>query len=606
MNMRFPFDRSSASVGLLRMRFCFILVVWLCAMVRASGELAVGKPEWGFNGAVVENSFNLLTVEVRNTGSGAFEGELVLDDGGPFGGSTSAPYKQQVFIAPGAARFVQFYPYLTSSFGDWTLRWETAGGGREKFENLKRDAPAVVILIDPAGIGARSLKMQAFNESHFPSTVAATNGLHAVVLDHQPRWDAARREAFLDWFRKGGIVHVLPGPDGTVPQFSDEFAVLNTTGPATVGTGLVVKHAIPTGEITEAILAKAGYPSPVLPDYSGNQREHSDHGLFRKLGTVTKANIAWGTIYGLTAIYVLLIGPVFFFLRKRDYRKLLVGFLLTVGLFAWIFTAVGRRGYGEKQIYHSLAIAQSVGGARWDVRHWVHAFATTGDEYRFHYAGPSQLYAAISQGDSVRGAVLLGKDAEFTADIPLFSSRPFLHQGVLTGPDLGLKLDEFKATSNRTVLQKLRIKTGAQFPSAPIVVVVQYRGQYHQLQKDADGWTLAGNSASLGHQVFNSEIEDFRMYGGEAPESARAWLRNGAGVLGRFVSLNSGSRQYPHRLLRADQIRVFVYTDTPRDFPLVSDDFEAGIGYVLYVQDLTLPPNDDAQKLATDGSPTRH
>jgi hypothetical protein len=177
---------------------------------------------------------------------------------------------------------------------------------------------------------------------------------------------------------------------------------------------------------------------------------------------------------------------------------------------------------------------------------------------------------------------------------------------VLTGPDLELKLEEVKLGSNRTSLQKFRIKTGANFPAAPIVVVVQYRGQYHQLQKDAAGWTLAGNSAGLGQQVFNTEMEDSRSYGNEPPASARAWLRNGAGVLGRFVSLNSGSRQNPHRLLRADQIRVFIYTDTPKDFPLVSDDFEAGIGYVLYVQDLTLPPNDDAQKLATDGSPTRH
>jgi hypothetical protein len=590
------------------MRFCFIFLVWLCAMMRASGELAVGQPEWGYNGMAVENSFNIFTVEVRNTGRNAFEGELVLDDGGPFGGSTSAPYKQQVFIAPGTARFVQFYPYITSGYGDWMLRWEAAGGGREKIENLKRGAPAVVILIDPAGLGARSLKMHAFNEAHFPPTVAATTGLHAVVLDHQPRWDPVRREAFLDWFRKGGIVHLLPGPDGALPQFSDELAVLNTAGPTTeTGAGLVVKHAIPTGEITEELLANAGYPTPVGRRIPTREVTQTITTYFVNSAPLRNRTLPGETIYLLTAAYVLLVGPVFYFLRKRDYRKLLAAFVLTVGCFAWLFTYVGRRGYGEKQIYHSLAVAQSVGGARWDVRHWVHAFATTGDEYRFHYAGPSQLYAAISQGDSVRGAVLQGKDAELIADIPLFSSRPFLHQGVLSGPDLGLKLEEFNAGPNRMSLQKLRIKTGAQFPADPIVVLIQYRGQYHQLQKDSNGWTLASNSANSGQSIFDNGNDDYPMYGYyESPESARSRLRNGAGTLGKFVSLNGRSRPHPHRLLRTDQIRVFVYTDAPKGFSLVSDNFESGIGYVLYVQDLTLPPPDDAQKLATDGSPTRH
>jgi hypothetical protein len=286
---------------------------------------------------------------------------------------------------------------------------------------------------------------------------------------------------------------------------------------------------------------------------------------------------------------------------------LLAGFLLTVGFFAWLFTAIGRRGYGERQIYHSLAIAQSIGGARWDVRHWVHPFATSGDEYRFQYAGPSQLYAAISQRDSVRGAVLQGKDAQFIAEIPLFSSRPFLHQGVLGGPDLGLKLEEFHAGPNRMNLQKLRIKTGPQFPAEPIVVAIQFRGQYHQLQNEPNGWTLVSNSAHSGQQLFDDGNDDYPRYGNnDSPESARAWLRNGVGALGRLVSLSGRTRAHPHRLLRTDQIRVFVYTDAPKDFRLKSEEFEAGLGYVLYVQDLTLPPTDNAQKLATDGSPTRH
>jgi len=70
------------------------------------------------------------------------------------------------------------------------------------------------------------------------------------------------------------------------------------------------------------------------------------------LAGVTKPKIAWWLIYLLTGVYVIIIGPVVFSFCGSGPLPgyLLAGFLGTVTLFAWVFTAVGRRGYGESQV----------------------------------------------------------------------------------------------------------------------------------------------------------------------------------------------------------------------------------------------------------------
>src|SRR5687767_11205985 len=181
------------------MRLRFIFLLWLLVVPCIHAELSLGKPEWGFDGSAVAQSFNILTVEVRNVGTQPFEGTLILDDGGRFGHRTSAPYRQQIFVAPGATRNVQFYPYFSGGFGDCRITWKEQGGGDVPIDAPAMGSPAVVLLADFDAPNLRSVRMRAFNEANFPPTAAATDALRAVVLDHQPRWDAPRREAFLDW-----------------------------------------------------------------------------------------------------------------------------------------------------------------------------------------------------------------------------------------------------------------------------------------------------------------------------------------------------------------------------------------------------------------------
>lgn len=542
---------------------------------------------WGFNGTVVQGMFNPLSVEIRNGGPKVFDGEIFLN-------GDSAPSVQQVFLAPGSSRVVQFFPYIQDAYRKFSLAWKDDRENEVGLDDVRVGAPAVTILADPNGPSLRSAKMRVFPENLFPPTVAATHALAAVVLDHAPRWDPPRREAFVDWVSSGGIVHLVRGINDELPQFTEELAVLNSTAERTaVGAGVVLRHVATLADVSEDWLKTKGFPAPGIHKDGKGQTYDFDASLFARLSAVTRPNIAWGLIYGLTAIYIALIGPVFYILRKRDYRLLLLGFLLTVAGFAWIFTIVGRRGYGEKQIYHSIAIARSLGGARWDVTEWIHAFATSGDTYRFQHAGGSQLYAAPSNNETVRGSITAGKDAHFDADIPLFSSRPFLHSGALTGDDCSVEVAAWEnVRAGASGIEKLQLKPGAGFPQKVLKVIAQSGNDFYAVEQKQNLWS-AGDTTLLprGDLFPQHEYDQSWRYQNADAETSKQQLRELAGALvARSENLSEAFKIHiPRRPPAADHIRLFIYAEAPAGFRLAGDQFQSGIGYVLYVQDISKP-----------------
>lgn len=565
----------------------------------AIAALQVGKPIWGFDGKVLPSSFNLFSIEVSNRGPQAFEGDLVLDDD-----SGAAPYKQGIFLSPGSSRWVQFHPYIGSSVASWRLSWND--GGRREGEDMgrpERGAPATVMLADPNAPGNRTSRMRLFPESLFPTVVGATDGLESVVLDHQPRWDAPRRAAFVDWVRRGGVVHVIPGADGALPQFTDTLAALNIpTGSdrVRIGAGVVVRHDVGRAEITEQWLDKHGFPQRALKSGDQGNVPSLDRFSFNKLAAITRPNINWGLIYLLTILYVVLIGPVFYLLRKRNYRMLLAGFIGTVAIFAWLFTAIGRRGYGEKQIYHSLAIAYPLGEGRFDVQEWIHAFATAGDVYRLEHAGGSHLYGTDAEGDVVRGEITVGKDSHFLADIPLFSSRPFLHRGVMKADDTGLKVVQWEVTKPKggaATLKSLKVEAAPDFRKRVFTAIVEHAGRYHELATTGSGFELKpGGSWKSGEDYFGqTSFQDTGRgyFPGEAgdDEAIVAELRK---LYPLYISRANGEGAYirnylPARPRNGDQARLFLFAEGPPGFQLQGERFQAGRSLVLYVADIFKP-----------------
>ncbi len=591
---------------MIRPLFALLLSIGFALSARA--ELVVRNPVAGFAGTFVPERFNLVSVEIQNNSGQPFEGRISLDDGGM--GGNSVPYEQPLFLSPGASRWVQFYPFV-SGYQRWQLSWRDSSGRGDSMslirgdDSIRSDGPVTVIFNAPDSPRSQDSRLRPFLENLFPPTVTPTAGLHAAVLDHVPRWDAPRRQAFRDWVYRGGLVHLLQGVDGKHPEFADELAPLNIAGDrGFFGAGRIIKHARPRSTIEEKMLEA---DPDLQSDGNGHMTDLSGV-IVNRLSDITKPDIPWGLIYFLTIVYVVLIGPVFYLQRKRDYRVMLGAFVGTVALFAWLFTVVGRRGYGEKQIVHSIGYAESLGGNRHAVTQWMHAFATSSDSYHFQFPGQGHAYAALASSGTVRAHVTNGPDAAFDADIPLFSGRPFVHTGTLTGDDTTVEITDWKAVAGQSKsdlssgrLESLRIKPNPDFPKRIEWMWIVYRGRVYTMAPAGSEWMAesATGSEELSASFSNKEINYYgnygRYYGEEVAGSLEQRLKSRLGTLGPlFAAYLTGAKAYTRQRIAladddADSARLLVFAQSTEALAVPGKNFQFGGGYILYSQILRNP-----------------
>ncbi len=580
------------------------LLFSLALVLSAHAELVVRNPVAGFGGGFVPERFNLLSVEVVNTGAQPFEGVIALDDGG-FRGSP-VKTEQPLFVSPGSTRWVQFYPYVTG-YQRWEISWADKQGRGDSMsimrdeDSVRSGAPVTVVFNSPDSPVTQQTRLRPFVESLFPPSVTATPGLHAAVMDHVPRWDAARRQAFRDWVFRGGTVHLIKGVDGKHPEFEGELAPLNVQGENGVfGAGKIIRHDHTRQTIQEQHL---GEQPKLLSDGAGNMSDLSGL-MVNRLSDITRPNIPWPLIYLLTVVYVVLIGPVFYRQRKRDYRVLLGAFVGTVALFAWLFTVVGRRGYGENQILHSVGYAESLGGNRHLVTQWMHAFATSSDSYRFQYPGSGHAYATLTNSDTVKARVTAGAEAALDADIPLFSARAFVHGGPLAMDDTSVEIVEWKnlSLSKSDRLESLRIKPNPNFPKRVHAMYAVHKDQVYFMSLMGSDWVAknSGGSKNLDSFLDGKHFEYYGRYYGDnldakMPREVRVERRlSDIGQL--FTAVLSGSKLASRQRISfpaqdANTVRLFTYARISETMPTPADAkvFKSGGGYILYSQTLHNP-----------------
>src|SRR5581483_5623718 len=84
-----------------------------------------------------------------------------------------------------------------------------------------------VILDDPNSVMSKGGQMKFhLPDNLFPPFATATDALQLVILDHVPRWEESRRQAFLDWLYLGGTVVVLHDSSGKFPDFAGPMSIL--------------------------------------------------------------------------------------------------------------------------------------------------------------------------------------------------------------------------------------------------------------------------------------------------------------------------------------------------------------------------------------------
>jgi hypothetical protein len=358
---------------------------------------------WGFDGSVQDERFNPLSVLMVNPSPEPFEGAVRLVDGLALA-ANGVSWSQSVFLAPGGSRWLQFGPWVRPGASNWTLTWP---GGAFQIEDPRHGRPATVAL-DPSGDGGASA---SFPAELFPVTVALTDGLGRLVLDHAPRWSPEQRRACAGWVRRGGELHLAAGPDGRLPALGGELAALD----ADAGAGRVVRHQRPRHAVLTGLPAEA----PV-----GEEQPHHNRveAVQRAFGGLTQADPAWGWIFLVLISFLLLAGPGLRWLGRRRPWWVVQGVLLALVAATTVLMAmIGRRGFGESEITHLGVVAEDLGDGGWDATWFGATFVTGSRELGLRPPVQGRALFACPDQERVAGRVLDADGGRLAAAVPLFS-----------------------------------------------------------------------------------------------------------------------------------------------------------------------------------------
>jgi hypothetical protein len=491
---------------------------------------------------------------------------------------------------------VQFYVLTGNGTNAEELSWGRSEHDHWQLDPVKGGPPACVWLRDTENPFAAAGSLRSFPDQLFPTTASAAEGLDAVVLDHAPQWEPARREAFLNWVKLGGTVHLIPNADGKWPVFGTGLEALDSHDDITsVGSGRVIHHQVAAQEMSESFLRHAGYPTRTLMESRSPVIYDFEAPIFRTLGSLTKPKVSWPLVNLLVLAYVVAIGPVHNYYRRRlDYRVSILAFLGCVVVFSLALGITGRRGYGESQTVHSLAVARALGGGQADVTQWISAFATRGSRYVLTHHAPANLYATDRTAEAGSGIIVNGKDGRIELDIPLYSARAFVHRAIMSGDDTTVTVENWEESGG--ILKRLRFKTGPGFPAEPEEIHAVHGNRYYTLARINGGLELSPAAPVLLEAEFSREKLQPLLYA------------NTMAFGGNMGMTDAGSFRYLMPMVTARALKVpdvfastvpppqhhadlelLVVAPAPASFQLQGEGFTREKSWVLYVQDVFKP-----------------
>jgi hypothetical protein len=591
-----------------------IVACWLLSMAsfyQPALAIEVEQELWGFDGRIVLDRFTPLSVLLSNPTDQPAEATLRLQKHGS-GGSQKlgAALVEKVYFSPFASRWVQFYPYITSEWDQWSLTWGRRVDQAYKLQQPRpategaggRASGATVALVDRDHFTADAFSVKTFPENLFPPVAAATRHLHAVLLDHAPRWQKPRRDAFLDWIHAGGRVGLLPGNDGQYPQFGNDLAVLDRpVQTQRVGSGTVVRLQRADDESINRFLrppvARQGAEAEA-DAAAANEPEivrRVEPKIFSALQQMTRPQHHWPLIHALALIYLAIIFPGWYLCARRrvDFRIMLVAFVVVALSFAVIFHTVGRRGYGETTCVNSVAIAQPLAGDSCAVMQWSNVFVTSGSAYKLSYRGSGHLYSTCQQFEQVNGVIDNGLDGSFMVDIPQFSSRNFVHHGSVPHPPVEVEIDTFRADDGK--LNDLVLSIGPSFPTDRRAVHVLYRDRIYSLLNMENELRLTWAEEPIADYLKAGDKLDSQNFAGNPwnngnkPTDPRALYRGLLPLLiARALDIR-GPTAASKYLLAEDRLLLLVYAPATAPFFIDSERLGRQGGSVLYVIDLFVP-----------------
>ena len=607
---------------------CFWTLVGIVAFVFAGGTaqaadlVDVVDVRWGFDGKVIRNRFNILSILVNNPTPDAFDGELVLHKQMSGGQRIDAPVIESVFVGPFGERWVQFYPYIDSDWEEWELEIRPRKGRRGPGIRLnapKTGWPARVMIESAQNPERRTLPVKRLPEVLFPPFVTATDALQAVLFDAPPsHWDEPRRLAFLDWLYRGGTVYVLNDANGSAPVFPATLGVLNSPLEVTTfGAGRVIRTPLTRGELSKESLTRVFATLPkrlVQETYDGPLKELSvidededtsqqtvnryadmsdplsANSFLSRLRSMTQPKHNWALLHLLFWTYIGLVFPGSYLMGRRwaDYRVVYLSLIGVVVVFSLLFGLVGQRGYGESTAVHSVAIARPLPDGQLDVSQWSNAFVTMGGDYEFQHPGSGGLYSTCNISEEVKGVIRNGAEAEFLVDIPPFSSREFAHRMKLklAAPQLTVE----RCTVEGDQLRSLTIATDAAFPKNNELIVALYGNRFYGINRAADKLELGGGLGVAAGYLRVQEFQNFQSpFGGRYGAQDRPVMDQFRDLFTPLIARSlSVSRMGDAEALSIPPhvVRLFYFGPMTPEFAAQSRYFTRQEGWVLYAVDL--------------------
>jgi len=649
MKNRLPFSGPANLPSRGARRVVLAAVVWLLLWCSAGTAHAIDviQTEWGFDGQIVLQRFNLFSALVDNSSATPFEGTIQLKKF-VAGKQVDALIAEPVYLAPFSRRWVQFYPYIKTDWDTWEISWGKAAKERYTPANPRTGNRAAVLLEDPDAISQGAGAIKRLRADLFPPHSTATDCLAALVIDHVPRWDTARQRSFLEWLKRGGRVYLFRTPEGKPLEFTGDLAELNKAADQPrVGAGFVylvdrtrrqldksyVEQVIEAGKrpgagtvttITNVEPPVSADPQATMatpsPGYQFSHYKWEVEGtLLTKLKKMSNPNHSWALIFLLGLMYMALLCPGCYAVGQKysgDYRKTFGFLLITVTAFSLVFLFVGRRGYNEVTVVHAVATARQTPGGNFDVTQWSNAFVVAGGDYTFTHPGTARIYSTCQDEETVRGEIRNGAEAHFTADMPPYSSRPFSHRGQVAAPPIDVTVvewgTEFDQTPLTSVFQdakkivlaeparsliKLKLKKGRSFPAQAAGLYALcgrrlYRLKDHgdSLQLDTDLGTLAAVLKTDLYSEFGARFDPTaqlkrRGMMWQDPTQDEVFLDLFYPLLARSLNLTDQD-EVDEFVFPGDRLRLLIYAPMPETLYVSNPLFNRQQGYVLYSLDL--------------------
>ncbi|MCA9039112.1 MAG: hypothetical protein KDA65_02060 [Planctomycetaceae bacterium] len=608
--------RSKSLIGRLTV-FTSVLVSAFLTHPDFAKAFDIEEVHWGFSGKIFPQEINPLFLRLRNNTGEAEEFTLNLKQrtyGSRSVGATISVAEEgnTIFLAPYTERWVTFYLYASHSSSEVQLFKEDKRVGdpipmpnqsRSATEESIHRSRVLFTASDEFNLN-RNSQLKRFPSEVFPPNLTGTDTLEVVFLDHVPRWQPEQRKTFLRWLNRGGILHLLQTRTGTYPTFDEELAVLN--GPLDhqyIGGGLVIRHPFSQHNLDKKMLediVKQEFDffqtgaTPVNQEnygyhYYGDSLEHY---LFPTLKEYVNPNHNWPVMYLISFLYLLLIFPGAWLVMKKwsDFRITYGSLLLGMLLFALIFNVVGARGYGESTQINSIALAQVLPDDELDVMQYSNAFVTSGGFFELQHQGSGLIYSTGSDSEEVLGKIQLGTQAEFSVDIPPFSSRPFIHRTLINKKAPTVELTTFDPEKG---LSSLELNIDSLDAGSQLWAI--HKDRISPISLQGSSWSTKRSGQPLSEFLQSDEyFNDYDIYGQQINHSANKekidsqLFRKVMHKSFRFQNIYNNGNNNVSNSIKQDRVYLFIQSEMPEELKCASESFQKQSGNIIYQYELIL------------------